>query len=160
MIIAAVLITKERSVYIDYLRPILPNKWGLYISKEAVHDSIEYDNYFKAFHVHSWTTILFAIIIIGTMKVFIFGCIGKNKSSYTLIGLKSIWCAMKPIFGGKVSNPKIDSGISQNIILFIWSLCGSVIWIYYRSQITALLSISNPSKPFKDLESMANTNWR
>ena len=160
MIIAAVLITNERLVFIDYLRPILPSKWGLYISKGAVHDSMEYDNYFKAFHVHSWTTIIFAIILIGIIKVFIFWCIGNKKSSYMLICLESIWCTMKSILGGKTSNPKIDFGISQNIILFIWSLCGSVIWIYYRSQITALLSISNPSKPFHDLESMANTNWR
>ena len=77
-----------------------------------------------------------------------------------MLGTKLVWSAMKSIFGGKVNNSDIDSGITQSIILFIWSLCGSVIWIYYRSQITALLSISNPNKPFNDLESMANTNWR
>ena len=160
MIIAAVLITEKRSIYIDILRPLLPVKWGLYISKGAVHDSMEYDNYFKAFNFYSWATILFAIIMIGIIKCFIFVCIGKNTSSYALTGLKSIWCAMKPIFGGQVSNPDIDSRVSQNIILFVWSLCGSIIWIYYTSQFTAFLSISNPNKPFHNLESMANTNWR
>ena len=77
-----------------------------------------------------------------------------------LSAMKFFWSAMKPIFGGKVTNPDIDSGSTQKFILLIWSLCGSVIWIYYRSQITALLSISYPNKPFRDLESMGNTNWR
>ena len=160
MIIIGVLIDVERSLYVDYLRAISPFKWGLYISKRAVHDSIEYDNYFKAFHLYSWIIIMFSIIVIGLVKLLIFVCIGEINSSYILIGMKLIWFAMKSIFGGIVSYPNIDYVTSQKVILFIWSLCGNIIWIYYRSQITALLSISNPSKPFYDLESMANTNWR
>ena len=99
---------------------------------------------------------------IGVIKLLVFAFLCENKAnhSFPLIGIKLVWCAIKPIFGGKVSNSDLDSGIAQSIILFIWSLCGSVIWIYYRSQITALLSISNPGKPFHDWESMANTNWR
>ena len=160
MILTGVLINTERSIYVDYLRAISPFRWGLYISKRAVHDSMEYDNYFKAFNFYSWISIIFAIIVIGLVKLFIFVSIGEINSSYTLIGMKLIWCAMKSIFGGIVSYPNIDYVTSQKVLLFIWSLCGSIIWIYYRSQITALLSISNPSKPFYDLESMANTNWR
>ena len=90
MIIAAVLITEKRSIYIDILRPLLPVKWGLYISKGAVHDSMEYDNYFKAFNFYSWATILFAIIMIGIIRYFILVCIGKNISSYRVFHLISV----------------------------------------------------------------------
>ena len=162
MIISGFMITESRSIYVDYLRPILAVKFGLYISKEAIYDGMEYDNYFKAFQLYTWIVILLSIISISMIKLLVFIIIrdNKEKDSFIFVGLKLVWSAMKSIFGGKVSNPDIDSGITQSIILFVWSLCGSVIWIHYRSQITALLSISNPNKPFHDLESMANTNWR
>ena len=162
MVISGIMLTKSRLVYVDYLRPLIPMKYGLYISNQAIHDAMEYQSYFKPFQLSSWITILLSILSVGFIKLFIFACVCKNKEdhSFILVGMKLFWSAMKPIFGGKVSNPDIDSGIIQKMILFIWSLCGSIIWIYYRSQITALLSISYPNKPFHDLESMTNTNWR
>ena len=162
MIISGIMMLESRLSHMDYLRPLVHNTWGLYISKNAVHDAMEYDNYFKAFELQTWSTIFFFITLIGIIKLLVFTFVGEIKKNYSfpLVGMKLVWCAMKSIFGGKVSNPDIDFGITQNFILFIWSLCGSVIWIYYRSQITALLSISGINKPFYDLESMTNTNWR
>ena len=162
IVVTGMMITQSRIMFMDFLRPLMPVKYGLYISKEAVHDAMEYDNYFKAFQLCSWMIILLSIISISITRllVYVISSGNKDKASIIAVGIKLVWSTMKPIFGGKVLNPDIDSGIAQSIIIFIWSLCGSVIWMYYRSQITALLSISNPSKPFHDLESMGNTNWR
>ena len=79
MIIAGVIITASRLTHVDFLRPLIPMTYGIYISNQAVYDAMEYHSYFKPFELSSWIAILLSIISIGITKLFIFTFFAKTR---------------------------------------------------------------------------------
>ena len=78
---------------------------------------------------------------------------------FTFIGF--IWTSLTPNFGGKPSGQtQIDSRRSYKAIIFVSLLGGVIIWIAYRSFLTAELSVTHKKYPFNDLESLSKTNWK
>ena len=71
-----------------------------------------------------------------------------------------IWTSLTPYFGGKPSGTQVDSRRSYKATIFVSLLGGVIIWIAYRSFLTAELSIREKKYPFNDLESLSKTDWR
>ena len=71
-----------------------------------------------------------------------------------------LWYSSTVYFGGKPSGTAIDSKRTYKFIVFVFLLGGIIIWISYRSFLTAELAINIKKYPFNDMHSLSKTNWR
>ena len=98
------------------------------------------------------TAILIAIFKTLLMSTF-------DRSNFlSFVGF--IWTSLTPNLGGKPSGTQIDSRKSYKAIIFVSLLGGVIIWIAYRSFLTAELSIRDKKYPFNDLTSLSKTDWK
>ena len=90
----------------------------------------------------------------------------KSSISYKFSQLKIsnifgfLWYSSTVYFGGKPSGTAIDSKRAYKFIVFVSLLGGIIIWISYRSFLTALLAVNIKKYPFNDMHSLSKTNWR
>ena len=90
----------------------------------------------------------------------------KSSISYKFSKLKLsniigfLWYSYIVYFGGKPSGTAIDSKRTYKFIVFVSLLGGIIIWISYRSFLTAELAINIKKYPFTDMYSLSKTNWR
>ena len=90
----------------------------------------------------------------------------KSSISYKFSKLKLsniigfLWYSYIVYFGGKPSGTVIDSKRTYKFIVFVSLLGGIIIWISYRSFLTAELAINIKKYPFTDMYSLSKTNWR
>ena len=90
----------------------------------------------------------------------------KSSISYKFSKLKLsniigfLWYSYIVYFGGKPSGTAIDSKRTYKFIVFVSLLGGIIIWISYRSFLTALLSVNLKKYPFNDMHSLSKTDWR
>ena len=103
-----------------------------------------------------------AVLLTGTifalMKLFFLHIIG-SKTMRTF-GFDHIWTSFTAFFGGKPAATPIDSKQFYRIIIVVTLLCGTLIWIYYRSRLTAELAVTLKVYPFTEMVSFSKTNWR
>ena len=71
-----------------------------------------------------------------------------------------LWYSSTVYFGGEPSGTAIDSKRTYKFIVFVSLLGGIIIWISYRSFLTAELAIHIKKYPFNDMHSLSKTNWR
>ena len=71
-----------------------------------------------------------------------------------------LWYSYIVYFGGKPSGTAIDSKRTYKFIVFVSLLGGIIIWISYRSFLTAELAINVKKYPFNDMNSLSKTNWK
>ena len=90
----------------------------------------------------------------------------KSSISYKFSKLKLsniigfLWYSYIVYFGGKPSGTAIDSKRTYKFIVFVSLLGGIIIWISYRSFLTAELAINIKKYPFTDMYSLSKSNWR
>ena len=90
----------------------------------------------------------------------------KSSISYKFSKLKLsniigfLWYSYIVYFGGKPSGTAIDSKRTYKFIVIVSLLGGIIIWISYRSFLTAELAINIKKYPFTDMYSLSKTNWR
>ena len=71
-----------------------------------------------------------------------------------------LWYSSTVYFGGEPYENAVDSKRTYKFIVFVSLLGGLIIWISYRSFLTALLSVNLKKYPFNDMHSLSKTNWR
>ena len=73
----------------------------------------------------------------------------------------TIWPSIAGNFGpgGKPSVSNIDTFSSYKFLVFTSLLSGLIIWISYKSQLTAKFSVDLKKYPFTDMESLSKTNY-
>ena len=104
-----------------------------------------------------WIMILCTSLVFATFKSGLLMIFHKLKIS-NIFGF--IWTSLNVYFGGKPSNTSIDSRRTYKAVVFVSLLSGVIIWMAYRSFLTAELSVIIKKYPFNDLESLSKTNWR
>ena len=160
MIVAGLHMIHKRAFYIDFLPPLLPLSRSMFISKNASIEVYQFQTYFGPFKPSLWLMISISVILIAMFKLSIqINSQGFNSfPQLILIGTTMVWTSMKALFGGKSSDT--NGNFSSKSMVLIWSFSGTIIWICYRSQLTAIFSASYTKHPFNDFESLAETNWR
>ena len=153
----------ERALYIEFLPPLQPFRRSLFIPTHASSTAYKLDTYLGPFRPQLWMMIFVSIIFISVFNL-VFQLKNKqchNLSKITLTSMTLVWSSIKSLFGGRCSGKwDPNTSTSYKLMLFMWSLFGTLIWICYRSQLTAIFSASHTTYPFQDLESLAETNWR
>ena len=157
LIIAPLIIRKSRSLGIDYLPPIAINSVGIYIPNQDKTENINFDTFFQPFTSEMWAMTFVSTITITMIKLTLSYKFGKIEI-LDFIGVT--WTTFVANFGGKPKNNLLDSRQSYKILIFTSLFCGTIIWIGYRSYLSAALSIILKKYPFNDMESFSRTDWR
>ena len=148
----------DRARYVNFLPPIQPYWSAVYIPLTDNEDGINIGTYFFPFTSHLWMAVLLTGTIFALMKLFFLRIIA-SKTRRTF-GFDHIWTSFTAFFGGKPAATPIDSKQFYRTITVVTLLCGTVIWIYYRSRLTAELAVTFKVHPFTDMVSFSKTNWR
>ena len=148
----------DRARYVNFLPPIQPYWSAVYIPLTDNEDGINIGTYFFPFTSHLWMTVLLTGTIFALMKLFFLHIIGSNN--VRRFGFDHIWTSFTGFFGGKPAATPIDSKQFYRIITVVTLLCGTLIWIYYRSRLTAELAVTFKVYPFTEMVSFSKTNWR
>ena len=100
------------------------------------------------------------VVTVGAMTLF------KSSILYKFSLLKMsnvfgfLWYSSTVYFGGEPYENAVDSKRTYKFIVFVSLLGGIIIWISYRSFLTAELAINIKKYPFTDMYSLSKTNWR
>ena len=148
----------DRARYVNFLPPIQPYWSAVYIPLTDNEDGIDFGTYFFPFRSHLWMAVLLAGTIFALMKLFFLRIISSNNMK--TFGFDHIWTSFSGFFGGKPAATVIDSKQFYRVTTVVTLLCGTVIWISYRSGLTAELSVTFKVYPFTDMVSFSKTNWR
>ena len=154
LIAAELTYSLERSLLIDFTVPINPTDISLYIPYHVEEMAFDFDTFLVPFQLELWIIILILTILISILKVVV---IGKSSLSYsTMVGI--LWGTFSVLVIG--SKTYIHRRKSYKIISVTSMLGGVVIWIAYRAFLSAELAIVIKKNPFRNLESLSNTNFR
>ena len=146
----------DRARFVNFLPPIQPFWSSVYIPLTENEDGINLGTFYFPFTSHIWMTLLLMGTIFASMKF----CFLHFISNVRIFGFDHIWTSFTGFFGGKPAATPIDSKQFYRIITVVTLLCGTLIWIYYRSRLTAELAVTFKVYPFTEMVSFSKTNWR
>ena len=107
--------------------------------------------------VDLWIAIIISSVAYAVLKSVLLMIFHKLKLS-NIFGF--IWTSLIIYCGGKPNKTSIDTRKTYKAVIFISLLGGAIIWMAYRSYLTAELSVILKKYPFNDLESLSKSNWR
>ena len=111
----------------------------------------------NSFRSELWLMILISTFIIALCKTSIMMLFSKINPLEIIC---FFWTSFTACLGGKPASTTIESMKSYKMTVFTSLLSGLVIWIAYRSHLTAELSVVIHKNPFDSLEELSKTNWR
>ena len=163
LIVANLAILPRRAKYIDFFPSLKTSIEGLYVPNMNTRDSFELGTYLKPLSPNLWIVLLVIALVTCFIKLLILthhdhNC--KPRGYYFYYGCQFTWNSLKSNFGGRPSATKMDGIGSYRLLIFFSLISGTIIWVSYRSFLTALLSITPKNYPFQDLESLAKSDWR
>ena len=157
LIAAPLTATYSRSLHIDFMPPITRQIIALWIANQDSQEDFDFDTFVTPLNFDLWIAVILATLGLTVLK-------SLGLSKMTKIKVSDVvcfsWTSFIGFFGGKPNPTKMDKLQAYKITIFISLLCGTVVWIAYRSYLTAELSVMIKSYPFHDLDSFSNTNWR
>ena len=158
MAVAPLFIKLSRGLYIDYLPPVAPYEIGIYIPTIGDSENFNFMAFLQIFSNNLWILILMLAIVIAGIKLLFLYWYGSVRIFIDTIAF--FWTSFIVYFGGKPTNTSIDSKRPYKILIFSSLLGGVIIWIYFRSRLTAELAVVLKKLPFNDMESFSETDWR
>ena len=153
--VAALTITKSRFEYIDYLFPMWNDRIGLYVRTKDISHKMDINLFVTPFQIYVWIMIGSLAFVIGIIKSSILE--EYHPICKTVFYL---WSSLKAFFGVPPLQNKSSLRDSYRLIVFVSLLFGQIVWVSYNAFLTSELAITEESLPFKDLESLAETDWR
>ena len=158
MAVTGLYIKLSRGLVIDYFPPLEPYLIGIYTPRIGDSESYNFEAFLSIFSTELWIVILVTAFIIAGMKLFLLHLHGSVRIFMDTVAF--LWTSFIANFGGKPTSTSIDSKPSYKILIFSSLIGGFVIWVAFRSRLTAELSVIIKKYPFTDMESFARTDWR
>ena len=158
MTVAPLYIKYSRATYIDYLPPITPYYVGIYTPHIDNSENYNFKAFLSMFSTELEVCILVLAFFIAGLKLFLLYMHGSIRICIDIVAF--LWTSFIANFGGKPTSTLIDSKQSYRILIFSSLIGGFVIWVAFRSRLTAELSVIIKKYPFTDMESFAETDWR
>ena len=157
--LAAVAIMYNRHLVIDYLVPLQSFPNGIFINRDSIQESFDFEAFQKPFDKWTWTTLITSslistVCIVLTSKVLNQGKL--NHFNFIDIFAKSL----KANLGNASFTPIINKFHSQKMAIFVVLITGNVLWIAYNGALLSKLVKPRFDKPFHDLKSLAESNYR
>ena len=158
LIVAPLALVYKRALYIDYLPPVTEFLCGVFIQNSDLSEHLDLDTFVAPFNYTLWMMILLSTFIIAVMKSISMKCYQQPVGFFDWIAF--MWNSFIAFFGGKPSLTKVDSNLGYKMIVFSSLLGGFIIWICYRSSLTAELAVSLKKYPFQNMDTLSKTQWR
>ena len=158
LIVADLTFNLDRSLFIDFTIYISPDNIGLYTLSHFEAMEYDYDTFLAPFRLELWIMISIIVVLISSANIM---TIQKCSSMSYLSVVGILWNVFSAlVIGGRFPKGSKDIGKSYKIIMLTSMLGGLVIWIAYRSFLSAELAIVIKKYPFNDLESLSKTKFR
>ena len=159
ILLSALSIIYTRYLVIDYLVPLYSLPSGIFVSKDSIQDSLDFVVFYKPFDKWTWITLIsssltITISIFFTSKVLIQG--NLDYSDFIDIFAKSL----KANLGNASFTTITNKFHSRQMAIFVALMTGNIVWISYKGALLSKLIEPRFEKPFHDLESLAESNYR
>ena len=153
LIVSEMNMMSERTLAIDYLQVMTASKVAFFVVKEDQIEELDWTPLIHPFEIHVWITIGSMTLLISISWVVL------NKSSNLMGTIPKVFLLN---FGGRFSGwqRKDHQGTGQATFVITILLMGTIIWGYYRSQLTSEFSIRIQISPFNTIEDLSKTNYK
>ena len=152
-------ITYNRYLVVDYLVPVISFSNGIFIKKDSIHESLDFEVFQKPFDKWTWTTLI-SISLIITISIVI-ASTALNQGSLSCINFMNIFAKSFKVYLGNANFLPITNKFhSIQMVTFVALISGNIIWMAYNGALLSKLVEPRFDKPFHDLESLAESNYR
>ena len=159
ILLAKLAIIYYRYLAIDYLVPLENSENGIFVSKDAIGESLDFEVFQKPFDKWTWITLISSSMIVAVSIALTFRVLNQGKLN--CLNFMDIFAkSLKAYFGHASFMPISNRFFSPQIVIFVVLITGNIIWIAYNGALLSKLVKPKLDKPFHDLESLAESNFR
>ena len=159
ILLTGLAILYNRYLVIDYLVPLDSYPTGIYVNKYSIQESHDFEVFLMPFDKWTWTTMISLSLIITTSIVITSKVLNQEKLNY--LNFIDIFAnSLKANLGNAGFTPIINKFNSLQMLIFVALMTGNIIWIAYNGALLSKLVQPIFNKPFHDLESLTESNYR
>jgi hypothetical protein len=159
ILLAALTIKYTRNFVIDYLVPLYRNLNGIFISKDSIKESLDFEVFQRPFDKWVWTTLISSSLILS-LSIFLTSKVLNQRNLDYLDFIDMFGKALKANLGIASFTLITNKFHSLQMAMFVALMTGNIIWIAYNGALLSKLIEPTFDKPFHDLESLADSNYR
>ena len=154
-----IVIMEQRCLVIDFLVPLTSSSNGIFINKDSMKESLDFQVFQKPLDKWTWTAMIFSSLIISISIVITSKFLNQgNLKCHNFMGIFAK--SLKANLGSAGFVPNINQFHSLQMVIFVSLITGNIIWIAYNGALLSKLIEPSFDKPFHDLESLAESNYR
>ena len=159
VLLANLVIMYNRYLAIDYLIPLESSANGIYIKKDSIHESLDFEVFQMPFNKWTWTALIISSLIVSTSIFLTYKVL--NQGNLNCLNFMEIFVkSLKANLGNASFTNTSNKFHSLQMVIFVALITGNVIWITYNGALLSKLVKPKFDKPFHDLESLAKSNYR
>ena len=159
ILLTGLAILYNRYLVIDYLVPLDSYPTGIYVNKYSIQESHDFEVFLMPFDKWTWTTMISLSLIITTSIVISSKVLNQEKlNCFNFIDIFAK--SLKANLGNASFTPIINKFNSLQMLIFVALMTGNIIWIAYNGALLSKLVQPIFNKPFHDLESLTESNYR
>ena len=159
ILLARLTIMYERYLAIDYLVPLENLANGIFVNKDSIQESHDFEVFHKPFDKWTWTIIISSSLIV-TISIAITSKV-LNREKINFLNFMDIFAkSLQANLGDASLTPTTNEFHSIKVVVFVALMTGNIIWIAYNGALLSKLVKPRFDKPFHDLESLAASNYR
>ena len=159
ILLTFLVIMYNRYLVIDYLVPLHGLASGIFVSKGLIQESLDFQVFLMPFDKWTWSTMISSSLIITTGIVLTSKVLNQEKLN--CLNFIDIFAkSLKANLGNTSFTPNTNKFHSLQMLIFVALMTGNIIWIAYNGALLSKLVQPIFNKPFHDLESLAESNYR
>ena len=159
ILLSRIVIMQERCLVIDFLVPLNSYSNGIFVKKDSMKESLDFQVFQKPLEKWTWTAMISSSLIITISIVITSKFLNqRNLKCNNFMGIFAK--SLKANLGSASLEPNINQFHSLQMVIFVSLITGNIIWIAYNGELLAKLIEPRFDKPFHDLESLAESNYR
>ena len=154
-----IVIMQERCLVIDFLVPLTSYSNGIFVKKDSMKERLDFQVFQKPLDKWTWTAMISSSLII-TISIVVTSKL-LNQGNLKCSNFMGIFAkSLKANLGSASFVPDINQFHSLQMVIFVSLITGNIIWIAYNGALLSKLIEPSFDKPFHDLESLAESNYR
>jgi hypothetical protein len=159
ILLARLAIMYERYLAIDYLVPLENLANGIFVNKNSIQESLDFEVFHKPFDKWTWTIVVSSSLIV-TISIAITSKV-LNRENINCLNFMDIFAkSLQANLGDASLTPTTNEFHSIKVVVFVALISGNIIWIAYNGALLSKLVKPRFDKPFHDLESLAASKYR
>ena len=145
-------IVYNRQLVIDYIHPIVDLMIGIFVNKDALHETFDFLVYRRPLNMETWIVVLISSATIFAYIAFSWKILGQ--------GLEVTFTSSQAYLINETPSPSANHFLSLKIIFFTVLFMGNVLWMAFNGSLLSGLIAPTTFKPFHNLETLLESNYR